>query len=168
MIARASALVAGVGLAAAAAGCGASDSGSGGGSTNAIVDPAAAFAVRVDADLTSGRFGRVWGSLHPGQQLLLRKPESLASCWRDTGQPDLERGLRFEARDVRDQPWQVPGVPGRARPAKAVTVRVLDGKTEKVLDTFTQHVFAIEGRWRWIVSPRIVRALKRGACGGAG
>jgi hypothetical protein len=150
--------------AALATACGGSKGAGQGGGTNVLVDPAAAFAVRVDADLTNGRFDRAWRTLHPAQQKILSQT-SLSNCWRKSGQTELERGLRFEARDVSDQKWPIAGVGGSARPAKAVRVRVLDGTTKKVLDTFTQHVFAVEGRWRWIVAPQIMRAYRSGACG---
>jgi hypothetical protein len=128
-----------------------------------VTDPAAAFAVRLDADLARRRFRRAWRSLHPAQQRIL-SARALAACWSRSRESDLRRRLRFVARSVRDQPWPIPGGPSRPRPSRAVGVRVVDPRG-RVLDAFTQHVFAVRGAWRWIVSARILAAYRHGSCG---
>jgi hypothetical protein len=67
---------------------------------------------------------------------------------------------------VRDEPWRIPGGPSRPKPARAISIRIV-GPSGQALDAFTQHVFAVRGAWRWIVSPGILAAYRRGACGGS-
>ncbi len=148
---------------AAAAGCGSSESTPAPRQTP-VVDPAARFAVRVDVELTRGRFARAWRSLHPEQQRLL-SPAALADCWTRSSLAGEERTLRFEARRVTDERAAVPGTSRGPRPSRAVHVRVLLSDDGTVLDTITQHVFRVGGGYRWIVSEGIMRAFRRGACG---
>lgn len=152
-------------VAALTAGCGGSkSSGSSTVSRTAITDPAAAFAVRVDAQLANRRFGKAWLLLHPAQQRFLSS-EALTSCWSRSRESQLVQRLRFEAKNVRDELWPVAGVSATPRPSKAVRVRIVDPRSKRVLYAFTQHVFAVGGHLRWIVSPQILRDFRRGACG---
>ena len=149
--------------AALAAGCG-SDTSTPAPKQTGVTDPAARFAVRVDVDLTRGRFAKAWQSLHPAQQRLL-SPTALADCWSRSSFAEEERSLRFEAKDVSDEPVPVPGVAGEPRPSRAVRVKILHPGEARVLDTITQHVFRVGDGYRWIVSAAIMRDFRRGACG---
>jgi hypothetical protein len=126
-------------------------------------DPAARFAVRLDANLAKRRFRLAWRSLHPAQQRIL-SARALAACWSKSRTSDLEHRLRFVARRVRDEPARIPGGPRRPQPSRAISIRVLD-PSGNVLDSFEQHVFAVGGSWRWIVSAGILHAFRSGSCG---
>lgn len=159
---RVGASVVAVAGAALAAGCGSSSSEGTTAPPTAVTDPAARFVVRIDADLTRGRFRRVWRSLHPAQQRIL-SATALADCW--SKQAQFERAVQFEARDVRDTAWTIPGGPAQPQPARAVRVRIFAVGSRKALDVFTQHVFRVGNRYRWIVRAKILRDFRHGACG---
>lgn len=129
-----------------------------------VTDPAARFAVRVHADLTNGLFARAWRSLHPAQQRILDAP-ALARCWKLSGESKLRRRSVFEARDVTDTRWLVPGGPAKLQRSKAVRVQIRDASSHDVVQTFVQHVFLVGDRYRWIVSEQILRAFRRAGCG---
>jgi hypothetical protein len=132
--------------------------------TTPTKDPAAEFAVRIQAELARRRFRRAWRSLHPAQQRFL-SAGALADCWTRSRTSKLEQRLRFEAAGVRDEPWRVAGGSAKPQPSKAVLVRVRAVGSGEVLDSFTQHVFELEKGSRWIVSAAIVRQFRAGACG---
>jgi hypothetical protein len=144
-------------LALGAAGCG-----SGGGSTKAgrntaLDDSAARFVVQVQAQLRRGRFAQAWRSLHPAEQRVV-SARRLAACYPNAYYP---RSVTFQANEVRDVSWRVPGTSGLSD-AEAVSVTASSGG--QTIDAFDQHIVRRAGAWRWILSRAYYDRAKSGAC----
>jgi hypothetical protein len=118
---------------------------------------AALFAVRVDADLRSGRFARAWRTLHPAQRRVVTA-KRLAVCYPGDQYP---RRVTFEASAVRSVGWTVPGT---RRPAQAKAVTVNAKSRGQVVQTFTQHVVRNGRGWAWMLSGSYFRAARSGRC----
>src|SRR5919108_6456811 len=123
----------------------------------AVDRSAALFAVRVDADLRSGRFARAWRTLHPGQKRVV-SARRLAACYPGDQYP---RRVTFEATAVRSVGWTVPGT---RRPVQAKAVTVNAKSRGQVIQTFTQHVVRSGRAWAWMLSGAYFRAATRGRC----
>lgn len=145
-----------VALATAAAACG------GKSSSSASGGDAGAFVTEVNGDVLGGRFGDAFELLHPAQKRIVGSADRLERCL--TGEvPDYPDGARYVTKKTRVQPWPVPGTGERAS-STAVTVEVRGGSPERLVDRFTQHVFRVGGKWRWILSGPLVKAARTGAC----
>lgn len=94
----------------------------------------------------------VWPSLHPAQQRVATRTVYV-NCEARTPIPGHLDWIRLVR--SKDEQINVPGDRGIV-PSKAVTFKlklsepVLD---ESVIVTQTVHAVAVEGRWRWILSP---------------
>ena len=147
------------GLALLTGGCGSSG---GGETTRARTTPkaddaAAKFAVRVQAQLKSGRFAEAWRTLHPAERNVV-SAQRLASCYPRNQFP---AAATFRARKVRDVRWTVPGT-GETGDAKEITIAV--SSKNGPADTFTQHVVRVGGGWAWMLSSAYFKRAKNGTC----
>jgi hypothetical protein len=97
-------------------------------------------------------YERIWPSLHPAQQRVATRTVYV-NCEALTPIPGHLDWIRLVR--AKDEQINVPGDRGIV-PSKAVTFRlklsepVLD---ESVIVTQTVHAVAVDGRWRWILSP---------------
>jgi hypothetical protein len=127
-------------------------------------ETAAAFVIRLNTMLQNGGYGRAWNDLHPAQQELVSATE-LAACVDAVAPPEAT----FKVIAAYAEPWPVPPSEQK-RPSTAVKFRVVmastvDGVTKlSVLDTRIQHAFRVDGRWRWILSPRAIEQPSAGTC----
>ena len=76
----------------------------------------------------------------------------------------------IEFREVYDERWDVPGTKIRNVASKALTFDLVmtysEGgeDVETVVETATVHAFSVNGEWRWILPPNVVRDVRRGLC----
>ena len=123
------------------------------------------FAVRITSLLRDGRFDAAWQDLHPEHQKLVTR-QALADCWTQTDDVLNNPDVALEVTRVQDEDWEIPGT-SLTRPSKAITVQAVVRQTEgeRVLETWTQHAFAVEGRgWTWILAPALLEDARTSVC----
>ncbi len=145
-------------MALAIAGCGGNEAPS--------EDPGA-FVRSVVSDLYSGDTGTAWDALHPRHQAAVPR-DRYVECER---QAPLQEKLRhIEVVGINDAPSTVPGEDG-AVDSKAVEVTLLvklPDVEEPQEITHTVHVFAVDGRWAWVIGPNDFASYTSGRCPGGG
>jgi hypothetical protein len=105
----------------------------------------------------------VWPSLHPAQQRVATRTVYV-NCEAMTPIPGHLDWIRLVG--AKDEQISVPGDRGTV-PSKAVTFRlklsepVLD---ESVIVTQTVHAVAVDGEWRWILSPKRFGIYRSRSC----
>jgi hypothetical protein len=108
-------------------------------------------------------YDSVWPSLHPAQQRVATRAVYV-SCEAMTPIPGHLDWIRLVR--AKDEQITVPGDHGLV-PSKAVTFRlklsepVLD---ESVIVTQTVHAVAVDGEWRWILSPKRFGTYRSRSC----
>ncbi len=141
-----------------AAGCGGDDPPS--------EDPGA-FASSLVTEIYAGRSGPAWDTLHPRHQEVVSRARYV-ECERLA--PLAERLRRVEVVRVADAPSTVPGDPEEVR-SKAVDVRLtltLPGVEQPQDITHTVHLFAVDGRWAWVIGPTDFASYASGNCPAGG
>jgi hypothetical protein len=149
-------LLAVAGAIAVAAGCGGDDSA-------APAEDPGAFVTTLVGTLFREQTGRAWESLHPLHREAVTR-ERYVECERRAPLPGQVR--RIEVVSVREEPSVVPGRE-EPEPSTAVTVRVLLSLPEIPEPqhvTHTAHLFAVEGRWAWVIGPGDYASYARGRC----
>ncbi len=104
-----------------------------------------------------------WPSLHPAQQRVATRTVYV-NCEAMTPIPGHLDWIRLVR--AKDEQINVPGDRG-AVPSKAVTFRLKLSEPlldESVIVTQTVHAVAVEGEWRWILSPRRFGIYRSRAC----
>ena len=133
-------------VAAVATGCGGNATGGG-------KQSAADFIREVTTQFSRGQSGRLWDTLHPADQAIVSRARYTA-CQSNSG---------FDLQKVKilDNYTEPVDIAGKATPSTAVSVRATadDGVT-----TATMHAVAVNGKWRWILSPADYAAYKQGKC----
>src|SRR5262245_58123031 len=138
----------------AVAGCGGDDSPG--------EDPGA-FVTSVVRTLYKGQSGDAWELLHPDHRAAVPK-ERYVECERKA--PLEGQVRRIEVVSVEDAPATVPGE-SEEIPSKAVTIRItlkLPGIPDAQPVTHTAHVFAVDGKWAWVIGPTDYATYLSGAC----
>jgi hypothetical protein len=140
--------------------------GGGGGSSTAAAQPGGdpvVFLRGIVRGIAANDYERVWPTLHPAQQRVATR-QAYVRCEHLTpiaGHLDWIRVVR-----AADERISIPGDKGFVV-SKAVTFRLR--LSEPALDTFvdvtkTVHAVAVDGRWRWILSPRRFAIYNSGTC----
>ena len=132
-----------------------------GGSAKPDEDPGDFVRVLV-RDLFQGKSGAAWDNLHPLHKAKVTRARYVA-CERLEPLPGDVR--RFDVVRVADSPSTVPGS-GDEVDSTAVTFRVLlalPGLQPQPV-THTAHVFAVDGRWTWVIGPDDYAAYAAGDC----
>jgi hypothetical protein len=149
-------VVVALGLTAVAAGCGSDEP------DTPRADPGV-FVSTLLRTLFREESGTAWDSLHPLHREAVSR-RRYVECERQAPLPGEVR--RIEIVSVRDEPSVVPGR-AEPEPSKAVTVRVtlkLPEFTTPQPVTHTAHVFAIDGRWAWVIGPTDYARYASGRC----
>ena len=113
-----------------------------------------------------GQYGRAWDSLYPSQQALVSRSKYVdceSASNEDTTTYTLDK---IEVLDQYDEPVRIGGQ-AKDVPSKAVTLRMTVSTPElekPVKVTRTAHAVAVNGEWRWILTPEDYRAYKAGRC----
>ena len=132
----------------AVAGCG------GGGAPE---QPAGEFVDGLFARIFAGRHASVWEDLYPAHQEVAPRARYV-SCSR-TEEP-VHDSATVEVLDVREEKWEIAGEP-ESRESTAVTFRITVGGSDA---TSTGHLIAVDGSWRWILSPADYATFSSGSC----
>jgi hypothetical protein len=107
--------------------------------------------------------GGAWETLHPLHRSTVSR-ERYVECER---RAPLQGEVRqIEVLSVRDEPATVPGQE-EPQPSKAVTVRLtlkLPGLATPGPVTHTAHLFAVDGRWAWVIGPTDFASYAIGEC----
>jgi hypothetical protein len=143
-------------LVAAAAGCG------GDGSATPKEDPGA-FVSALLRTLFHEQSGVAWQSLHPLHRSVVPR-QRYVRCERRAPLPGEVR--RIDIVSVHEEPATVPGR-SKPEPSTAVTVRVLLKLPEFATPqpvTHTAHLFAVHGRWAWVIGPGDYASYAAGRC----
>jgi hypothetical protein len=119
--------------------------------------PAGEFVDGLFSRIFDGRHASVWDDLYPPHQRVATRARYV-SC--GEGEPAIDDSAAVEVLDVRDEMWQVAGEP-ESRESKAVTFRITVAGNGA---TSTGHLIAVDGRWRWILSPADYQAFSAGQC----
>jgi hypothetical protein len=145
-------------MALAAAGCG--------GDEAPDEDPGA-FVRSVVAEIYAGDSATAWEGLHPRHQEAVPRSRYV-QCERLA--PLQEKLRHIEVVGISDSPSTVPGDDG-AVDSKAVEVTLLV-KLPEVEEpqeiTHTVHVFAVDGRWTWVIGPNDFASYASGRCPSGG
>jgi hypothetical protein len=133
----------------------------GGDSTNAQPkeDPVA-FLDGIVRGIVANDYGRVWQSLHPAQQRVAKRDAYIACEHRTqiAARLDWIKPLRAVNQQI-----SVAGDGGGPVQSKAVTFELkLVGEQQPF--PVTVHAIAVDGRWRWILTPRRFETYRSGAC----
>jgi len=129
-------------------------------------DPGA-FVRSVVAKLYAGDSATAWEALHPRHQEAVPRARYVR-CERLA--PLQEELRHIEVVGISDSPSTVPG-DGRAVDSKAVEVTLLvklrDVEEPQEI-THTVHVFAVDGRWAWVIGPTDFASYASGRCPNGG
>ncbi len=126
-----------------------------------------AFLTGIVRGVAANDYERVWPTLHPAQQRVATRA-LYVRCERLSpvaGHLDWIHVVRAVNSRI-----AVAGAGGRLVESKAVTfrVRLSDAIDGRVVVTQTAHAVAVDGRWRWILSPQRFATYRSGVCPGAG
>ena len=124
-------------------------------------DPAA-FATALVRDLERGDAGDAWERLHPAHQEAV--PRALyVRCEAGDGFGGTVESLRVAR--VEEAPWKVPGETDETD-STAVTLDVALLVPGAELERFdlTAHLFAVDGRWAWVIGEDDYAAYAAGDC----
>ena len=132
------------------------------GPTQPAADPVV-FLRGIVSHIADNDYAGVWPSLHPAQQRVATRTVYV-SCEAMTPIPGHLDWIRVVR--AADERINVPGDRGTVT-SKAVTFRlklsepVLD---ESLIVTQTVHAVAVDGRWRWILSPKRFGIYRSRSC----
>jgi hypothetical protein len=129
-------------LALLAAGCG--------GRARTPADDPGTFMRGIVLDLYQGRTGEAWDQLHPFLQQRIPRARYIA-CERAA--PIVGTPRRVDVVRVANTVAEVPGKPGK-EPSKEITLRVVIAlpNIRHAEPIFAKaHVFAVHGRWAWVI-----------------
>ena len=129
-------------------------------------DPGA-FVRSVVAEIYAGDSATAWEALHPRHQEAVTRARYV-QCERRA--PLQEKLRHVEVLAISDSPSTVPGEEGTVD-SKAVEVTLLV-KLPEVEEpqeiTHTVHVFAVDGRWTWVIGPNDFASYASGRCPSGG
>jgi hypothetical protein len=128
-----------------------------GGGGGAPDQPADEFVDGLFTRIFAGDHASVWEDLYPPHQEVATR-DRYVSCGRQEARIDASAAV--EVLDVREERWQVSGE-DESRDSTAVTFRItVQGSGA----TNTGHLIAVDGGWRWILSPTDYEAFSAGRC----
>lgn len=143
-----------------AAGCGS------GSAAKQPADDPAVFLRGIVTSIAANDYGTAWQRLHPAQQRVATRT-AYVRCEQLTPIPGHLDWIRVvSAKDVR---INVPGDTGTVD-SKAVTLRLKLSEPvlkQSVIVTKTVHAVAVDGRWRWILTPARFGSYRSKSCPGA-
>jgi len=119
------------------------------------------FVKRLVVEMVRDDYAHAWLTLHPAHKAVAPRWEYLY-CELKSPIPGEIQSL--EIVKVADEPFFVAGV-GRVW-GKSVTFRVVLRGLGPI--THTSHVVAVNGSWRWILTPGRYRLYRNDGCGGNG
>ena len=133
------------------AGCGGDDE-----TPTADLD-AGEFLQEITAQHLSGEFSDSWEDLHPAHQRLISQIKFVYCGERE---PELAEDTTVRILSVKHARRSLPKIPQRQVSAVRIELRDEQG----VVDAYTSHAVKVEGEWRWVLSPRFIRAVESGNC----
>ncbi|MDQ4029796.1 MAG: hypothetical protein M3168_02025 [Actinomycetota bacterium] len=119
--------------------------------------PAGEFVDGLFTRIFAGHYASVWDDLYPPHQEGAPRARYV-SCGRE--EPDIDESAVVRVLSVREEMWQVAGEED-SRESTAVTFRITVAGTGA---TSTGHLIAVDGSWRWILSPTDYEAFAAGEC----
>jgi hypothetical protein len=110
-----------------------------------------------------GQYGRNWETLHPAHQAVVTR-EKYDSCERQSNE-SLGTKIDIAVVETYEEPVLVKG--SGTVDSTAITLRFtydnpLTG--EEVQEHATVHAVAVDGEWRWILTPQDYDAYAKGTC----
>jgi hypothetical protein len=137
----------------------------GGGDDEPEEDPGA-FATTLVERLDRGQTALAWDELHPRHQEAVSRRRYVSCERRDPIAGDV---TRIRVREIREEPWRVPGADGDAD-STAVTLELTLAVPDADPESFdlTVHLFPVDGRWTWVIGPDDYARYVDGACPPAG
>jgi uncharacterized protein YchJ len=137
-----------------------------GSSNNArpAADPVA-FLRSVVAKIAANDYDHVWQTLHPSQQRVATK-QQYVQCEQLSPIPGRLDSIEL----VRSQPERIAVAGGEAQgevDSEAATFRVTITEptlNDRVVVPMTVHAVAVDGRWRWILSPKRFDLYRTKSC----
>lgn len=107
--------------------------------------------------------GRLWETLHPFHQAVATRTEFVACEGRT---PTVGEIKKTEILDQYEEPVRIPGQ-AKDVPSQAVTIRLtltVPAVDKPQVATATAHAVAVNGEWRWILTPEDYQAYKANRC----
>jgi hypothetical protein len=137
--------------------------GGGSGSAEQPTDDPAVFLRGIVSGIAANDYGAVWQKLHPAQQRVASRAVYVR-CEHLTPIPGHLDWIRVVA--AKDERITVPGDAGMVD-SKAVTFRLKLSEPvlkESVVVTKTVHAVAVDGSWRWILTPERFGVYRTKSC----
>lgn len=128
-----------------------------GGGGAAPEQPAGEFVDGLFTRIFAGEHTSVWEDLYPPHQEVATRDRYVACGRRE---PTIGDSAVVEVLGVREEPWKVAGEE-ETRESTAVTFRITVEGSDA---TNTGHLIAVDGSWRWILSPADYAAFSAGRC----
>jgi hypothetical protein len=135
----------------------------GGGSDKQPPDDPAVFLRGIVSGIAANDYGTVWQKLHPAQQRVATRAVYVR-CEQLTPIPGHLDWIRVIA--AKDERITVPGDAGMVD-SKAVTFRLKLSEPvlkQSVIVTKTAHAVAVDGSWRWILTPERFGIYRTKSC----
>jgi hypothetical protein len=136
-----------------------------GSSGKATVQPAddpVVFLRGIVRGIAGNDYEAIWPSLHPAQQCVATRGLYVRCEQRD---PVVGRLDGITVIRALDQRIAVAGAAGNVVDSKAVTFRLkLTEATGRTSGVVTVHAVAVEGHWRWILTPSRFEVYRSGVC----
>jgi hypothetical protein len=129
-------------------------------------DDPAVFLRGIVSQIARNDYGAVWPRLHPAQQRVATR-STYVRCEQLTPIPGHLDWIRIVS--MKDERITVPGDHGVVD-SKAVIFRLRLSEPvlkQSVTVTQTVHAVAVDGRWRWILSPQRFGVYRSKSCPGA-
>jgi hypothetical protein len=134
-----------------------------GGSASPPAEDPAVFLRGIVSGIAANDYGAVWQRLHPAQQRVATRAVYVR-CEQLTPIPGHLDWIRVVA--AKDERITVPGDAGMVD-SKAVTFRLKLSEPvlkESVIVTKTVHAVAVDGNWRWILTPERFGIYRTKSC----
>ena len=129
-------------------------------------DDPAIFLRGIVTEIAANDYDSAWQRLHPAQQRVATRT-TYVRCEQLTPIPGHLDWIRVVS--TKDERINVPGDSGIVD-SKAVTLRLKLSEPvlkESVIVTKTVHAVAVDGRWRWILTPERFGTYRARSCPGA-
>jgi hypothetical protein len=141
-----------------------------GGGSSASATPTGdpvSFLRGVVSGIAANEYERIWPTLHPAQQRVATR-DLYVRCEKLSPIPGKLDSIRV-VRAV-DRRIAIAGVEGGTVESKAVTfeVRLVNAQRSTSVVVTTTHAVAVDGHWRWILTPRRFAIYRSGTCPSAG
>jgi hypothetical protein len=125
------------------------------------------FMKEITQEMALKQWGKMWTSLHTGQQALISSSDFDVCMDRETSEDSYEI-KSLKVLDVYDDPLQLQsrGIPQKT--SKAVTLKVTYSApgqpSDETSETGTSHAVAVNGQWKWILTDDEYKAFKQHQC----